>query len=78
MEGFVGKMAIHPDQIAVINGAFSPSEAELVYARRVVQAFEQSAEGGTVGLDGRMLDLPHLKQAQRTLARGSPSLSPFS
>ncbi len=78
VEGFVGKMAIHPDQIALINRAFSPSQAELDYARRVVEAFEQSAEGGTVGLDGRMLDLPHLKQARRTLARASPSISPFS
>jgi len=65
--GFRGRIAIHPDQIEVINRAFSPSEAELAHARRVVDAFAQQPDAGTVGLDGAMLDLPHLKQARRTL-----------
>jgi len=65
--GFSGRIAIHPDQVAVINEAFSPSEAELAHARRVVEAFAQQPDAGTVGLDGAMLDLPHLKQARRTL-----------
>ena len=51
----------------MINEAFSPSEAELAHARRVVEAFAQQPDAGTVGLDGVMLDLPHLKQARRTL-----------
>ena len=65
--GYRGRIAIHPDQVEVINAAFSPSEAELAHARRVVDAFAAQPDAGTVGLDGAMLDLPHLKQARRTL-----------
>jgi citrate lyase subunit beta/citryl-CoA lyase len=65
--GFRGRIAIHPDQVAVINEAYSPSEAELAHARRVVEAFAAHPDVGTVGLDGAMLDMPHLKQARRTL-----------
>jgi citrate lyase subunit beta/citryl-CoA lyase len=65
--GFRGRIAIHPDQVEVINAAFSPSEAELAHAQRVVDAFAAQPDAGTVGLDGAMLDLPHLKQARRTL-----------
>jgi citrate lyase subunit beta / citryl-CoA lyase len=65
--GFRGRIAIHPDQVEVINAAFSPSEAELAHAQRVVDAFAARPDAGTVGLDGAMLDLPHLKQARRTL-----------
>ena len=65
--GFRARIAIHPDQVAVINEAFSPSEAELAHARRVVEAFAQQPDAGTIALDGAMLDLPHLKQARRTL-----------
>ena len=67
-EGFTGKMAIHPAQVAVINECFSPGEAEIEHARRVIKAFEEAGGAGTVGLDGKMLDRPHLKQAQRLLA----------
>lgn len=67
-EGFTGKMAIHPAQVAVINECFTPGEEELAHARRVIQAFEESNGAGTVGLDGKMLDIPHLKQARRLLA----------
>ncbi|GAB3100337.1 CoA ester lyase [Aestuariicella hydrocarbonica] len=69
-EGFAGKIAIHPKQVAIINKYFSPSEEEVLYAQRVVDAFANNSSG-TVGLDGRMLDLPHLKQAQRTLMQAS-------
>jgi citrate lyase subunit beta/citryl-CoA lyase len=65
--GFRGRIAIHPDQVDVINEAFSPSEAELAYARRVIEAFAAQPDAGAVGLDGAMLDMPHLKQARRTL-----------
>ena len=66
--GFVGKIAIHPDQSAVINRAFTPSDEEIAHARRVVEVFEKNPGLGTVGLDGRMLDMPHLKQARNVLA----------
>lgn len=68
-EGFSGKIAIHPDQVATINECFTPSSEELQYARRVVEAFARVGEAGTVGLDGKMLDRPHLRQARRMLAQ---------
>ncbi len=67
-EGFTGKMAIHPAQVAVINECFSPSDEEVEHARKILKAFEESGGAGAVGLDGKMLDRPHLKQAQRLLA----------
>ena len=67
-DGFTGMMAIHPDQVAVINAAFTPSEAEIAHARRVVEAFRASPGAGALSLDGRMIDRPHLVQAQRLLA----------
>jgi citrate lyase subunit beta/citryl-CoA lyase len=72
-DGFTGMMAIHPDQVPIINAAFTPSEAEIDYARRVVEAFGASPGAGALSLDGRMIDRPHLVQAQRLLATG-----PFS
>lgn len=66
--GFTGKIAIHPDQVEVINRAFTPGEEEVAYARRVVKAFEDAGMAGTVGLDGKMLDMPHLKQARYVLS----------
>lgn len=66
--GFRGMMAIHPDQVAIINAAFAPSEAELVWAQRVVDLFAANPDAGTLGMDGAMLDLPHLKRAQTILA----------
>jgi citrate lyase subunit beta / citryl-CoA lyase len=68
--GFSGKMAIHPAQIAVINTAFTPSEDELSWARKVVAAFAANPEAGTVALDGRMIDKPHLSLARRLLGEG--------
>lgn len=65
--GFTGKMAIHPDQVPVINAAFTPSGEEVAFAQRVVRAFADNPGVGTVGLDGKMLDMPHLKQAKRML-----------
>ena len=66
--GFIGKIAIHPDQAAVINRAFTPSDSEVTFARRVVDIFEKNPGLGTVGLDGKMLDMPHLKQARNLLS----------
>lgn len=65
-EGFTGMLAIHPDQVDVINAAFTPSAADVHYARRVVAAFSTGA--GVASLDGKMLDQPHLKQAKHILA----------
>lgn len=67
-EGFSGRLAIHPAQVAGINAAFSPSEEEIAFARRIVAAFEAAPAVGTIGIDGKMYDLPHLKAARRTLA----------
>ncbi|MEJ7935315.1 CoA ester lyase [Sphingobium sp. AN558] len=67
-EGFSGRVAIHPAQVDIINESFSPSEDEVAFARRVVALFAANPDSGTLGLDGKMLDIPHLKQAQKTLA----------
>ena len=66
--GYTGKIAIHPGQVDVINEAFSPTDEEIAWSRRVVDLFAANPGLGTVGLDGKMLDMPHLKQAQRVLA----------
>ncbi|MBL4740653.1 MAG: CoA ester lyase [Sneathiella sp.] len=65
--GFIGKIAIHPAQSEVINRAFTPSEEEVDFAKRVVAIFEENPGLGTIGLDGKMLDMPHLKQARNLL-----------
>ena len=68
-DGFSGKLAIHPDQVEVINRAFTPSAEELEHARQVVALFEANPGAGTLALDGVMLDAPHLQQARKILAR---------
>ena len=65
--GFRGRIAIHPDQSAIINEAYSPSAAELAHAQRIVDAFAAQPEAGTLSIDGMMIDKPHLTQARRTL-----------
>ena len=67
-DGFTGRIAIHPDQVDIINRCFSPSEAEIAEARKIVDAFAAQPDAGTLGIDGKMFDIPHLKAAQRTLA----------
>jgi citrate lyase subunit beta/citryl-CoA lyase len=74
-DGFSGKLAIHPDQVEVINRCFTPSAEEVERARRVVALFEANPGAGTLALDGSMLDLPHLRQARRILALVAPGLS---
>lgn len=66
-EGWSGRLAIHPAQVAPINDSFSPTEEEVAFARRVVEAFTADPGVGTVGIDGKMVDMPHLKAARRTL-----------
>ena len=65
--GYTGKIAIHPAQVDVINEAFTPRSDEIAWSRRVVEVFEANPGLGTVGLEGKMLDMPHLKQARRIL-----------
>jgi citrate lyase subunit beta / citryl-CoA lyase len=67
-DGFLGRIAIHPDQVDIINRCFSPSNDEVGNARRVVDAFAANPELGTIGIDGKMYDIPHLKAALKTLA----------
>jgi citrate lyase subunit beta/citryl-CoA lyase len=67
-DGFAGMLAIHPDQVPVINAAFMPSEEEITEARRIVAAFAAEPGAGALQLEGRMLDQPHLEQARRLLA----------
>lgn len=71
-DGFVAKMAIHPAQVAVINEAFTPSGAALAHARAIVDAFDRNPGAGVVGIEGEMVDRPHLTRAQRLLARSRP------
>ena len=67
-DGFGGKLAIHPAQVEVINRVFTPSEEEIAHAKKVVALFEANPGAGTLALEGVMLDMPHLKQAQRILS----------
>lgn len=67
-DGFTGRIAIHPDQVDTINRCFSPSADDVDHARRVIAAFANAPDAGTIGIDGRMYDIPHLKNARRTLA----------
>lgn len=65
-EGWNGKLAIHPAQVAIIHEGFKPSDEEVTHAQNVIKAFA-NPESGVASLNGVMLDLPHLKQAQRTI-----------
>lgn len=67
-QGFSGKLAIHPDQVAIINAGFTATPEELQHAQRIVDAFAQSGGAGAVQLDGKMVDKPHLTQALRLLS----------
>jgi citrate lyase subunit beta / citryl-CoA lyase len=67
-DGFTGRIAIHPDQVSIINRCFSPSEAEIAEAQMIVDAFAAQPNAGTLGINGKMYDIPHLKAAQKTLA----------
>ncbi len=68
-DGFTGKMAIHLAQVPVINAAFTPSREAIERSAEIVAAFASADNPGVVSLDGRMVDRPHLKLAQRLLAR---------
>lgn len=67
-DGFAGQMAIHPAQVEVINRCFTPSDEEVAEARKITEAFAANPDAGTLGIDGKMYDMPHLKAAQKILA----------
>ena len=67
--GYGGKIAIHPDQVAIIHEVFTPSAGEIDWAKRIVATFENNPTSGVLTLDGKMLDRPHLVLARRLLAR---------
>lgn len=68
-DGFTSKMAIHPDQVPVINEVFTPPAEEIARAKKIIALFAANPEAGVIGLDGEMLDKPHLKRAERLLKR---------
>ena len=68
-EGFTGKLAIHPAQVAIINTAFAPSKDEIRHAEEIVAAFEAHPNAGVLSVGGKMVDRPHLAQARRVLER---------
>jgi len=68
-DGFTGRLAIHPAQVPVINEVFTPSTAQIEKAKAIVAAFEAKPGAGTVGIDGKMYDRPHLARAQVLLQR---------
>jgi citrate lyase subunit beta/citryl-CoA lyase len=70
-DGFTGKLAIHPAQVPIINAAFTPSAEEIAHAREVVALFAANPDAGTIGLAGKMLDRPHLVQAEKLLDRAA-------
>jgi citrate lyase subunit beta / citryl-CoA lyase len=67
-DGFAGKLAIHPAQLAPIHSAFTPTNEEVSWARRILELMSAAGGQGAVALDGRMIDRPHVQQAQRILA----------
>jgi citrate lyase subunit beta/citryl-CoA lyase len=72
-DGFSGMLAIHPAQVAVINDAFVPTDEELDHAARIVELFAENPGAGTIGMDGKMIDRPHLLQARRLLEMAKQS-----
>lgn len=68
-DGFTGMLAIHPAQIPIINQAFTPSEEQIEYANLIINTFKENSENGVVQINGKMIDAPHIKQAERILER---------
>ena len=67
-DGFSGMLAIHPDQVEIINALFTPDAGEIERAEQIVGLFTNNPDSGVVSLDGEMLDRPHLLQAQKIIA----------
>lgn len=71
-DGFSGKLAIHPSQVAIINDVFTPTAEAVARAQAVVDAFAASPSAGVVAIGGVMYDRPHLTKAKQLLARAKP------
>lgn len=67
-DGFAGKAVIHPSHVDAVNAAFSPGEAEIAWAQRIINAFAASPDAGVVKIDEKMIDKPHLRAAERIVA----------
>lgn len=72
-DGFLGQMAIHPAQVEMINRCFTPTVEEVEEAHRIINAFAANPDAGTLGIDGKMYDIPHLKAARKILAAAGNS-----
>ena len=72
-DGFTGKMAIHPNQVAVINEVFTPSPEQVAVSEEIVQLFADNPNAGALGLRGQMVDRPHLTRAERILRACDPA-----
>jgi citrate lyase subunit beta/citryl-CoA lyase len=66
--GYVGKLAIHPAQVTAVHDAFTPTEAEIDEARKIIAAFDASPGVGALRIEGKLIDRPHWVKAQRVLA----------
>jgi citrate lyase subunit beta/citryl-CoA lyase len=66
-DGYVGKLAIHPKQVSTINRVFTPTAVEIDWAQRVVAAFRDQPALGVIAIDGKVVDRPHLRLAERLL-----------
>jgi citrate lyase subunit beta/citryl-CoA lyase len=67
-DGFVGRLAIHPAQVPIINAVFEPSAEQIAHAKKIITAFAAQPGAGAVGIDGKMFDRPHLVRAQALLS----------
>jgi citrate lyase subunit beta/citryl-CoA lyase len=67
-DGFLSKAVIHPKHVDVVNAAFMPTDEEIAWSQKVVKAFDDNPDTGVVRLDGKMLDRPHLRAAEKILA----------
>jgi citrate lyase subunit beta / citryl-CoA lyase len=68
-DGFTGKMAIHPNQVEVINEVFTPRPEDIAMSEEIVKAFADNPQAGVIGIRGQMVDRAHIARAQRILAR---------
>ncbi|MCC8967278.1 CoA ester lyase [Bradyrhizobium sp. Pear76] len=71
-DGFQAKAVIHPKHVEAVNRSFAPNEAEVSWARKVIDAFEAPPQAGTIRIDGKMVDLPHKKTALAIIAASAP------